>query len=176
MQGLGDALSSVQFEANEEAKRRAPASSEDREIRWQIIARPVLENGDPAEIAALARDLRDYAGQHEGGKATDPVLALIAESHRAEEAAADLDANWRSIPLAERASREDAVSDLRAKAREAALKTLPSTHEGLKAFADYVGYQASLTYGSDWRAKIKQQMGGDLLVALCAAVETAADA
>lgn len=176
MQWLGDALSSVQFEANEEAKRRTPTSSEDREIRWQIIARPVLENGDPAEIAAFVRDLRDYAGQYEDDKATDPVLALIAESHRAEEAAGALDANWRSIPLAERAGREDAMSDRQAKAREAALRTLPTTHEGLKAFADYVGYQASLTYGSDWRAKIKQEMGGDLLVALCAAVETAADA
>ena len=176
MQWLGDALSNVQHAANEEAKRRVAANSDDREIRWQIIARPILENDDPAEIAAFARDLRNYAEQHEGDKATDPVLALIAESLREEEAAADLEASWQSIPLAERAAREDAVSDRQAKARDAALKTLPTTREGLKAFTDYVGFQASLTYGSDWRAKVSREMGGDLLVALCAAVETAADA
>lgn len=61
MHWLGDALSNVQHAANEEAKRRLPANSDDREIRWQIIARPVLENGDPAEITAFARELLTHA-------------------------------------------------------------------------------------------------------------------
>ena len=176
MQWLRDALSNMQHAANEEARRRLPTNSNDREIRWKIIARPVLENDDPAEIASFARDLREYAKQQGAGEPTDPVLALIAESHRAEEAANEWHAAQEKTTEPDGSGHEAVLFKRQNAARSTVLSTMPTTREGLKAFTDFVGSQASLTYGSEWRAKVSQEMGGDLLVALCAAVETVPEA
>jgi hypothetical protein len=57
MQWLGDALTSVETAANEEAKLRRPTTASERETRLEILALPTIQNGDPDEIAAFASEL-----------------------------------------------------------------------------------------------------------------------
>ncbi|MCJ2070060.1 hypothetical protein MKK75_14860 [Methylobacterium sp. J-030] len=57
MQWLGDALTDVETAANDEARRRRPTTRADRETRLEMLALPVIRNGDPDETAAFAREL-----------------------------------------------------------------------------------------------------------------------
>ncbi len=57
MQWLGDALTDVETAANNEARRRTPLINADRETRLEMLALPVIQNGDPDETEAFAREL-----------------------------------------------------------------------------------------------------------------------
>ena len=47
---------------------------------------------------------------------------------------------------------------------------MPTTADGRAALVRYVEFQAGLTFGSDWRAKVRQEFCGDFLLALLAAL------
>lgn len=68
MQWLGDALTDVETAANNEARRRRPASRADRETRLEILALPVIQNGDPDETEAFARELLAHAEAERRGR------------------------------------------------------------------------------------------------------------
>ena len=68
MQWLGDALTDVETAANNEARRRRPATSDDRETRLEMLALPVIQNGDPDEIEAFARELLAHAEAERRGR------------------------------------------------------------------------------------------------------------
>ncbi|SFM92753.1 hypothetical protein [Methylobacterium pseudosasicola] len=68
MNWLGDALTDVESAANKEAKRRRPTTSCDREKRLEILAAPVIQNGDPDETAAFARELATHAEAERAGR------------------------------------------------------------------------------------------------------------
>ncbi|MCJ2016880.1 hypothetical protein MKK84_05465 [Methylobacterium sp. E-065] len=57
MQWLGDALTDVETAATDEARRRPPTNRTDRETRLKILAVPIVQNGDPDETEAFAREL-----------------------------------------------------------------------------------------------------------------------
>ena len=57
MQWLGDALTDVETAASEEAARRVPGNSYDRGRSLAIRAVSVIDNDDPEEIVAFAREL-----------------------------------------------------------------------------------------------------------------------
>ena len=61
MQWLGDALTDVETAANNEARRRRPGNRSDRETRLEMLALPVIQNGDPDETEAFARELLAHA-------------------------------------------------------------------------------------------------------------------
>ncbi|MDH2311458.1 hypothetical protein [Methylobacterium brachiatum] len=61
MQWLGDALTDVETAVTREAKRRRPANSADRETRLELLALAIIQNGNPDETAAFARELADHA-------------------------------------------------------------------------------------------------------------------
>jgi hypothetical protein len=61
VQWLGDALTAVETAVHMEARRRTPASVFEREIRLQILAVPVTQNGDDEELEAFARELLSHA-------------------------------------------------------------------------------------------------------------------
>jgi hypothetical protein len=67
MQWLGDALTGVESAADEEARRRQPTTRCDRETRLEMLARPIIQNGDPDEMAAFARELLDHAAAEARG-------------------------------------------------------------------------------------------------------------
>ena len=68
MQWLGDALTDVETAVREETQRRTPATRMDRERRLQILALPVVQNGDHDETEAFARDLLAHAkAERRGG-------------------------------------------------------------------------------------------------------------
>nr|WP_042669364.1 hypothetical protein [Methylobacterium sp. B34] len=54
---LGDALTSVESAVDKEAARRTPDNLVDREIRLMLRAGPIIDNGDPDEIATFAGEL-----------------------------------------------------------------------------------------------------------------------
>ncbi|SFN00424.1 hypothetical protein [Methylobacterium pseudosasicola] len=60
-QWLGDALTDVETAAFDEARRRRPTTHADRETRLKMLARPVIQNGDPDEIAAFAGELAAHS-------------------------------------------------------------------------------------------------------------------
>ena len=68
MQWLGDALTDVETAANDEARRRRPANADDRETRLEILAQPVIQNGDPDETEAFARELLAHAAAWREGR------------------------------------------------------------------------------------------------------------
>ncbi len=61
MQWLGDALTDVETAAINEARRRRPAKPADCETRLKMLALPVIQNGDPDETVAFARELLAHA-------------------------------------------------------------------------------------------------------------------
>jgi hypothetical protein len=65
---LGDALTSVESAVDKEAARRRPASPVDREIRLMLRARPIIDNGDPDEIAVFAGELLAHASAELAGR------------------------------------------------------------------------------------------------------------
>ena len=68
MQWLGDALTDVESAAAEEARRREPADSSERETRLSMLALTTINNGDPDEIAAFARELLAHAEAERRGR------------------------------------------------------------------------------------------------------------
>ncbi|MGU3407906.1 hypothetical protein [Methylobacterium brachiatum] len=68
MHWLGDALTDVESAANKEARGRRAATAADRETRLAILAMPVVENGDPDETAAFARELLAHAEAERAGR------------------------------------------------------------------------------------------------------------
>jgi hypothetical protein len=65
---LGDALTSVESAVDKEAARRRPANPVDREIRLMMRARPIIDNGDPDEIATFAGELLAHATAELSGR------------------------------------------------------------------------------------------------------------
>ena len=61
MQWLGDALTDVESAAAGEARRRVPTDSSERETRLSMLAVTTINNGDPDEIEAFARELLAHA-------------------------------------------------------------------------------------------------------------------
>ncbi|MGE8128926.1 hypothetical protein ACQKQD_18295 [Methylobacterium sp. NPDC080182] len=57
VQWIGDALTAVETAVHEEARRRVPDGAFEREVRLQILAAPVTQNGDDDEVEAFAREL-----------------------------------------------------------------------------------------------------------------------
>jgi hypothetical protein len=57
VQWVGDALTAVESAAEEEARRRTPESRDDREGRLSMLAVTTIDNGDPDETEAFAREL-----------------------------------------------------------------------------------------------------------------------
>ena len=68
MQWLGDALTDVETAANNEARRRRPGNRSDRETRLEMLALPVIQNGDPDETEAFARELLAHAEAERAGR------------------------------------------------------------------------------------------------------------
>ena len=60
MQRLGDALTDVAGAAAREVKGRRPIALIDRETRLQIVARPILEDGDTTETATFIGELAAF--------------------------------------------------------------------------------------------------------------------
>ena len=58
---LGDALTEVETACIDEARRRAPTGRDEREIQFQLLALPVIQNGDLDEVEAFSRDLAAFA-------------------------------------------------------------------------------------------------------------------
>lgn len=61
VQWVGDALTAVESAVHREARRRVPVNDFEREIRLQILALPVTQNGDDNEVEAFARELLAHA-------------------------------------------------------------------------------------------------------------------
>jgi hypothetical protein len=126
-------------------------------------------------FAAIADGLEPLTG---GGRPVaiasepDPVFAAIAASRRADAAMAAFDGNPERF--SDPTSEESTLSKAQMEAREAALGTVPTTPEGLRAFVEYVRFQASLLYGDDWQAKASKDMLGEVFLSLCAVAERTA--
>lgn len=65
---LSDELCAVEGAVTKEARRRTPMSRHDRETRLEILAAPVIQNGDPDETAAFARELAAHAAAERAGR------------------------------------------------------------------------------------------------------------
>ncbi|MCJ2097454.1 hypothetical protein, partial [Methylobacterium sp. E-046] len=68
VQWIGDALTDVESAVNKEVRRRRPTSPADRETRLEILAPPVIQNGDADEIEAFARELLGHAEAERAGR------------------------------------------------------------------------------------------------------------
>lgn len=68
MQSLGDALTAVESAAEAEAKRRTPSGEGERETRLYMLATATIDNGDPGEIEAFARELLAHAEAEREGR------------------------------------------------------------------------------------------------------------
>lgn len=68
MQWLGDALTDVASAAQLEARLRQPTNSSDRESRLSMLAVTTIDNGDPDEIEAFARELLAHAEAERRGR------------------------------------------------------------------------------------------------------------
>lgn len=65
---LGDALTSVESAVDEEVARRNPDNRADRETRLALRAFPIIDNGDPDQIEAFARELLAHAAAWREGR------------------------------------------------------------------------------------------------------------
>lgn len=68
MMWISDALSAVESAAESEAKRREPEDPDDRETRLSMLAVSAIDNGDPEETAAFARELLAHAEAERAGR------------------------------------------------------------------------------------------------------------
>ncbi|TXN52401.1 hypothetical protein [Methylobacterium sp. WL2] len=68
MQWLGEALADVADATRKEVQRRQPETPSDRETRLTILSRPVIQNGDPDETEAFARDLAAHVEAERAGR------------------------------------------------------------------------------------------------------------
>lgn len=68
MQWLGDALTDIETAANNEARRRTPLLNSERETRLEMLALPVIQNGDPDETEAFARELLAHVAAERRGR------------------------------------------------------------------------------------------------------------
>ena len=58
---IGDALATVESAACEVAKQRTAGDRSDRETRLSMLAAGIIDNGDPDETEAFARELLAHA-------------------------------------------------------------------------------------------------------------------
>ena len=68
VQWIGDALTAVESAAAKEAAGRTPSDQDDREIRLSMLAVTTIDNGDPDEIEAFARELLAHAEAERQGR------------------------------------------------------------------------------------------------------------
>ncbi|WP_419828327.1 hypothetical protein [Methylobacterium sp.] len=68
MHWLGDALTEVESAVDREVRRRVPPNSAARETRLEMLAAPVIQNGDPEQIEAFARELLAHAEAERAGR------------------------------------------------------------------------------------------------------------
>lgn len=68
VQWIGDALTAVETAVHEEARRRTPAASTDREARLSLLAATTIDNGDPDETEGFARELLAHAEAEREGR------------------------------------------------------------------------------------------------------------
>ncbi|GJE13280.1 hypothetical protein [Methylobacterium longum] len=68
MQWIGDALTDVESAVNKEVRRRRPTSPVDRETQLEMLTPPVIQNGDPDEAEAFARELLAHAEAKRAGR------------------------------------------------------------------------------------------------------------
>ena len=68
VQWIGDALTVVESAAAKEAAGRTPSGQDDRESRLSMLAVTTIDNGDPDEIEAFARDLLAHAQAERRGR------------------------------------------------------------------------------------------------------------
>ncbi|MCJ2052107.1 hypothetical protein [Methylobacterium sp. J-070] len=68
VQWLGDALTDVESVVDKEVRRRVPTGRHDRETRLEMIAPPVIQNGDPDQIEAFADELLAHAAAERRGR------------------------------------------------------------------------------------------------------------
>ena len=68
VQWIGDALTDVESAVNKEVRRRRPTSPVDRETRLEMLALPVIQNGDPDEAEAFARELLAHVESERAGR------------------------------------------------------------------------------------------------------------
>ena len=67
MHWLGDALTEVESAVDKEVAAREPSNRLDRETRLSMRAVTIINNGDPDEIEAFARDLTAHAAAERAG-------------------------------------------------------------------------------------------------------------
>ncbi|MCJ2102784.1 hypothetical protein [Methylobacterium sp. E-046] len=68
VQWIGDVLTAVESAAAKEAAGRTPSGQDDRESRLSMLAATTIDNGDPDEIAAFARDLLAHVEAERAGR------------------------------------------------------------------------------------------------------------
>ena len=68
VQWVGDALTAVESAVEKEAQRRTPTNRDDRETRLSMLAVTTIDNGDPDETEAFARDLLAHAEAERRGR------------------------------------------------------------------------------------------------------------
>ena len=68
VQSIGDALTEVESAAEKEAQRRTPTDRDDRETRLSMLAVTTIDNGDPDETEAFARELLAHAEAERWGR------------------------------------------------------------------------------------------------------------
>ena len=66
VQWIGDALTTVESAAENEAQRRTPTDRDDRETRLSMLAVSIIDNGDPETIEELACELLAHAKVERG--------------------------------------------------------------------------------------------------------------
>lgn len=149
-----------------ECARLYPLATE-RELRMAQVEHEL----NTAGLFALA-----YADWYPVKQEADPVLGAIAASRSAEAAMTAFAAtvNGRRLTDVEQV-REDALEREQQATRAAVWAIVPTTAEGRAALVRYVAFQAELTFGADWQAKVQQEFCGDLLLALLAAFAEAGE-
>ena len=68
VQWIGDALTAVESAAEKEAAGRTSSDQDDRETRLSMLAVTTIDNGDPDEIEAFARELLAHAEAERQGR------------------------------------------------------------------------------------------------------------
>lgn len=154
-------VQSYRQSATEEAAHRYEALT-----RAQLFLTPLTAAIDMESDGARALAALDCPAE------ADPILAAIAASQRAEAEMEATEAAFggRQMTDAEQA-REDAAEQDQKDTRATVWATVPTTPQGRAALARYVVFQAELTFGPGWRAKMEQEFCGDAVLALIAAID-----
>ena len=68
MHWLGGELTEIESRATREAEGRQKLGRDDRAIRLELVAPGIIQNCNPAELDALARELSDHAAAEAEGR------------------------------------------------------------------------------------------------------------